>query len=114
MLNTMLQNLASRFNAFWLSIVRTVAPIIAGAIIGQLADWGLNLDKSAQDNLVLVVTIVASIAYYVVARALEQLGSRYSIPWLATLGGCLLGLPNPPAYAVIVRDQDARAPPLTQ
>jgi hypothetical protein len=113
MLTTLLQDLASRLNVFWLSIVRTVAPLVAGTIIGQLADWGLNLDDSARDNLVLIVTIVASIAYYVIARSLEQLGQRYDIPWLATLGGCLLGLPNPPAYAVIVRDQDARAPPLT-
>ena len=113
MLTTMLQDLASRFNAFWLSIVRTVAPMIAGAIIGQLADWGLPLDEGARDNVVLIVTVVASIAYYVVARALEQLGARFGMPWLATLGGCLLGLPNPPAYAVLVRDQDARGPPLT-
>ena len=111
MFTTMLNTLVSKFNAFWLSVVRTAAPMIAGVVIGQLARWGLDLDESAQATLVEVFTLVGAIVWYLIARLLEQLGTRFDQPWLLTFGGLMLGLPAPPMYATIVDGTSARAPP---
>ncbi|WP_291378854.1 hypothetical protein [Demequina sp.] len=113
MFTTMLNTLVSKFNGFWLSVVRTAAPIVAGFVIGQLARWGLDLDESAQTTLVEVFTLVGAIAWYLVARGLEQLGTHFELPWLATFGGLMLGLPAPPDYGTVVGGTSARGPPAT-
>lgn len=111
MFTTMINTLVSKFNGFWLSVVRTAAPMLAGAIIGQLAAWGLDLDKSAQATLVEVITLAGAIVWYLVARCLEKLGEHFALPWLATFGGLMLGLPAPPFYATVVDGTSARGPP---
>lgn len=50
------------------SVVRTVVPALAGAVIAWAAQVGLNLDEGAVTS---IVTVLAVAAYYAVARWIE-------------------------------------------
>jgi hypothetical protein len=73
--------------AYWVSLARTVAPLIAGWVIAQGVRVGVDIDSA------LVVSLVAggaTAAYYAVFRWAEQ---RLSARW-----GWLLGWARPPEY----------------
>ncbi|GAA2621924.1 hypothetical protein GCM10010411_67430 [Actinomadura fulvescens] len=51
------------------SIIRTVVPLIVGAVLGYAAKVGLDLPA---DAVTAIVTPVITAAYFLLARALEQ------------------------------------------
>lgn len=73
------------------SIVRTLTPIIVGAVVGWITTAGITLDSEFQAALTVVVSGVFSGLYYVAARLLET----YVTPKF----GWLLGLAKAPEYA---------------
>jgi len=66
-------------------LVRTIVPMIVGALVTLGARYGVDLDDAAVSS---VVTAAVSALYYGIARALERRGS--SLP--------LLGARVQPAY----------------
>lgn len=72
------------------SIVRTLTPIIVGAVVGWITTAGITLDSEFQAALTVVVSGVFSGLYYVAARLLET----YVTPKF----GWLLGLAKAPEY----------------
>jgi uncharacterized membrane protein HdeD (DUF308 family) len=71
------------------SILRTVVPVTAGAVITWLLSLGISVDSA---SLAMLLTGVITSIYYLAARTLEQI-------WPA-LGALLLGLGAPaPTYA---------------
>lgn len=71
------------------SIIRTVVPIIVGAIASALATVGFQLSDKGQELIGTVLGALIAIVYYVAARALEQ-----KFP----AAGALLGKPSRPVY----------------
>lgn len=71
------------------SIVRTVVPIVAGAIITFFASKGINFDDSFKANLLLLLQSLFTALYYIVVRAIE---TRYP------KAGWLLGSTKTPEY----------------
>ncbi|OLT42478.1 hypothetical protein BJF87_24690 [Gordonia sp. CNJ-863] len=69
--------------------IRTYAPLIAGFVIGQAANIGLDLD-TAQEPLVAVITVTAGAAYYALARLV---GRRYP-----KVEAVMLGSSKTPTY----------------
>jgi hypothetical protein len=51
------------------SVLRTMVPVIVGVLLGQAARIGLDLPEGVVTE---VVTVVATAAYYAVARWVEQ------------------------------------------
>ncbi len=74
------------------SLVRTVVPVIVGAVVSGLAAIGLDVQG---DVLTPAITAVVSAAYYAGVRLLER---RF---WRA---GHLLGTPGAPEYSTPVVD----------
>lgn len=71
------------------SIIRTIVPIIVGAIASALATVGFQLSDEGQELIGTVLGALIAIVYYVIARALEQ---RFPN------AGVLLGKPARPVY----------------
>lgn len=71
------------------SIIRTVVPIIVGAIASALATVGFQLSDEGQELIGTVLAALIAIVYYVIARTLEQ-----KFP----AAGALLGKPSRPVY----------------
>ena len=69
-----------------LSILRTLTPIVAGAITSYLVRRGLDIDEA---EITAWLTPALSAAYYVTVRLVERVWSRV---------GWLLGSPAAPAY----------------
>lgn len=86
-------------DALWASIVRTVTPIVVGAILGWLTASNIPVDPEFEITLTAALTAAFSAVYYLLVRLFE----RYVSPKL----GWLLGLaqqptsykPDPPAGA---------------
>lgn len=55
----------------WASIVRTVVPIIVGAVIGWLVSGGIEPDPEFEAALTSALTALFGAIYYVGARILE-------------------------------------------
>lgn len=72
------------------SIVRTLTPIIVGAVVGWITTAGIALDPEFQGALTVVVGAAFSGIYYVAVRLLET----YVTPKF----GWLLGLAKAPEY----------------
>lgn len=70
------------------SIVRTVVPLIVGALISWAAKAGLELDDGA---IASALTVIVTTVYYAVVRVLE---ARIAPAW-----GWLLGVAKVPTYA---------------
>lgn len=68
------------------SLIRTIVPLIVGAVVGWLATHGVRVDEAA---ILPTVDSVVAAGYYAVARALEH-------RWPAL--GWLLGAPGAPTY----------------
>jgi hypothetical protein len=59
-------------NTFIASLIRTVVPIIIGALGAWLTKLGLNLDSAAYENLGIWLTLLFSSVYYALVRLLEE------------------------------------------
>lgn len=69
------------------SIVRTLVPLIVGALIGAAAKVGLDLDDGA---IASAVTVIVTTGYYALVRVLET--------GIGPAWGWLLGVAKPPQY----------------
>ena len=76
-------------SAVWASIVRTIVPIIVGAVLSWLTAVGISADAQFPAQLTNLLTVAFSGLYYVIVRLLET----YATPKL----GWLLGLARTPA-----------------
>ncbi len=78
--------------ALWASIVRTIVPIIVGAVVAFFVGRGVTLDPEFETLLGSALTLAFSGLYYIAVRLLET----YVTPKL----GWLLGLAKSPvAYS---------------
>lgn len=77
------------------SMLRTVVPVVAGALLGWAAKAGLDLDDG---QVVGVVTAGLTFVYYAVFRLLEHAADSLHVPWLRAAAGVLLGWARPPQY----------------
>jgi hypothetical protein len=75
--------------ALWASIVRTLVPIIVGAVISFAVSSGITLDEQFEPLLGSALTLAFSGLYYIAVRLLET----YVTPKL----GWLLGLAKSPS-----------------
>lgn len=71
------------------AVVRTIVPVIVGAILSFLATRGITVDSNFNEALIFVLTAVITGVYYVVLLKLE---SRWPI------AGVLLGSTARPTY----------------
>jgi len=76
--------------ALWLSIVRTLVPLIVGGVLTWAATAGLELDDKFEGALTAVLYGVLTAAYYVAVRIVEV----YVTPKL----GWLLGAAKSPDH----------------
>jgi len=74
-------------NPFVASLIRTIVPLTAGAIISWLALVNLELDVEGQSALTALLTSALTGAYYIVVRLIET-----KVPQV----GWLLGLAKTP------------------
>ena len=74
----------------WNSLVRTVVPVIVGAVLSLLVQLGLEPDPAVAEALSAVLFGGATALYYVVARLLEH--------YVSPRFGWLLGKPSKPEY----------------
>jgi len=81
--------MSNAVSALWASIVRTLVPIIVGAVIAFAVAHGITLDDQFESLLTAALTLGFSGVYYIVIRLLET----YVTPKL----GWLLGLAKTPA-----------------
>lgn len=72
------------------SWIRTVTPVVAGALITWAVRQGFLSDASVQQPLTEVLTAAVTAAYYFVTRSLETWWPGF---------GWLLGVPKAPVYA---------------
>jgi hypothetical protein len=86
--------------------MRTVVPLIAGWLLTLAFKAGVTIDS---DKVTGAVTIALVLAYYLVFRLLEVLGTRLRGTKLQKAAGFLLGWARPPAYP----SADDDLPPLT-
>lgn len=82
----------------FISFMRTVVPLVAGALLGWAARVGLDLDESAVAGVVGYVEVVAAGVYYAVFRVVESWAGRMRWEPLESLAGVLLGWARPPHY----------------
>ncbi|WP_426734332.1 hypothetical protein [Glutamicibacter sp. 2E12] len=73
--------MSQAFAALWASIVRTVVPIIVGAVLGFFASTSIPLDPEFEGLLNTVLTLLLTTAYYVAVRLFETYVSP-KIGWL--------------------------------
>ncbi len=93
------------------SLVRTVSPLCAGALIAWAVRQGVTVDESVRQPLTEVLTLAFSAGWYLGARLLET--------WVSPRFGWLLGSPRQPSYTAperpaappTVPDMPAAAPP---
>ena len=76
-------------NAVWLSIVRTIVPLVVGGALSLWAGWGIQVDPEFEGALSTLLFGGFTAAYYVAVRLLET----YVAPKL----GWLLGAAKAPA-----------------
>jgi hypothetical protein len=76
-------------NAYVTSAIRTGVPLLVGWIVSWLVAKGIGIDDQTRDWLVSFLTFVLSMAYYLIARWLEQKNPKL---------GFLLGVPVQPVY----------------
>ena len=86
---------SSTMPGLFISTMRTVVPIVAGALLSLAAWAGFDIDSQA---VVVVVTGALALVYYLVFRLLEILGQRLRGTVLQTVAGLFLGWARPPAY----------------
>ena len=80
--------MSTAVSALWASIVRTIVPIVVGAVLAWVTSIGITVDEQFEPLLTASLTGAFSGAYYIVVRLLET----YVAPKL----GWLLGLAKTP------------------
>lgn len=88
------------------SIMRTVIPAIAGWLLSLAVQAGVTIDS---ESVTTAVTVAMVLAYYLVFRLLEALGTKARGTTLQKVAGFLLGWARPPAYP----DTGGALPPTT-
>ena len=73
--------MSEAFMAFWASIVRTVVPIVVGAVLGWFASVNITLDPKFEGQLTALLTTLLTVIYYVAVRLFETYISP-KIGWL--------------------------------
>jgi hypothetical protein len=81
--------------ALFVSTMRTVVPLVAGWLLTLAVNAGVTIDS---DRVVSAVTVVMAVAYYLLFRLLELLGTRLRGTLLQNAAGLLLGWARPPSY----------------
>ena len=76
-------------SALWASIIRTLTPIIVGAVIGWAVSLGITLDPEFEAALTITIAGAFQAVYYIAFRLFET----YVSPKL----GWFLGLAKTPA-----------------
>lgn len=79
----------------FISTMRTVVPLVAGWLLSLAAWAGFSVES---EQAVSAVTLVLALAYYVLFRALEFVGTKLRGTALQKMAGVLLGWARPPAY----------------
>jgi hypothetical protein len=79
----------------FVSSMRTVVPLVAGALLTLATSTGVSLDGTATNT---AVTGVLTAAYYLAFRSVEELAGRLGAGWLRTAAGVVLGWARPPQY----------------
>lgn len=79
----------------FVSLMRTLVPILAGLALSWAARIGLHLDDV---TVTTYVTAGLTAAYYAAFRGLEVLAERLAWRPLQLAAGILLGWARPPAY----------------
>lgn len=72
------------------SLVRTLTPIVAGAVIGWFVTAGITLDPEFEPALIIAITAAFQGVYYIAVRLFEK--------YVSPKFGWLLGLAKPPVY----------------
>jgi hypothetical protein len=73
-------------NDYSRSLIRTIVPLLVGAVVGWLASHGVKIDEA---TVLPMIDSIAAAGYYAIVRALEH---RWpSLGWL-------LGAPGAPTY----------------
>ena len=80
--------MSKTFLALWASIVRTIVPIMVGAVLGWLTAANVPVDPDFEGTLTTLLTALLTTAYYVAVRLFET----YISPKL----GWLLGYAKTP------------------
>lgn len=57
--------------ALWASLVRTVVPVVVGAVLSGLAMLNIDIDPELENNLATVLSIAFTGVYYVLVRLFE-------------------------------------------
>lgn len=79
----------------FVSVVRTLVPVIVGCVITFGVWAGLDLEGEA---VVIAVTSAVTAVYYTLFRLLEGWAGKIENPRLRRIAGWLLGLARPPQY----------------
>lgn len=79
----------------FVSLMRTLVPIVAGLALTWAARVGLDLDEATATAY---VTAALTAGYYAAFRLLEELAERMAWRPLQLLAGVALGWARPPAY----------------
>ncbi|MFJ9374449.1 hypothetical protein [Streptomyces sp. NPDC101455] len=77
------------------SVMRTLVPLIAGWLLTLAVRAGVTIDS---DKVTSAVTVALVLAYYLLFRVLEFIGTRLRGTTLQKVAGFLLGWARPPAY----------------
>jgi hypothetical protein len=79
----------------FVSLMRTLVPVLAGLALGAAARLGLDVDDA---TVTTYVTGGLTLVYYAAFRGLEELAERMAWRPLQLAAGVLLGWARPPAY----------------
>ncbi|MYS48231.1 hypothetical protein GTY23_45085 [Streptomyces sp. SID5998] len=81
--------------ALFVSVMRTAVPLVAGWLLTLAVRAGVTIDSATITG---AVTVACTIAYYLVFRLLEVLGTRLRGTVLQKFAGLFLGWARPPQY----------------
>jgi len=76
-------------NDFITATIRTVTPMIVGAVVSWLVTLGLGVTAEFQAQLIILTTFILQVAYYLIVKAAEKKWPKI---------GILLGVPKEPVY----------------
>lgn len=87
-----MEKIKSAAAVLWLSLVRTVVPLIVGGVLGFFTTRDITVDPELEGALVVFVTVGFTLVYYLIVRLLEV--------YVAPRFGVLLGsLKSPDSYS---------------
>lgn len=93
--------MSNAFLAVLTSLVRTITPVVVGAVVSFFTSRGIDVDPELETNLALLIALAATVLYYLIVRLLET----YVTPKL----GWLLGVAKSPAVYTAESPADPNA-----